>query len=911
MSSYLGQEFQVVQPTSAINAPLVAQVLAMKQQTYDSNKQKIQQTLDSFGGIDLLRDSDKAYLAAKLTEVTGKLNSYANRDLSQSFVADDLLGSVRQVANDPIILNAMENTQKFKSFQAQVNTIRDKKPELYSDVNYNFALENAGVNSYLEGKSDKINNLQYTNYVDVTSSALKKVKELKDLKGKKVIELPDPQNPGQIIKKSIDGLTDQEIFDYIPNILTPEESKQLTINGWAKYGGDLNLAQQNFKAYSTDLIGNIEENITNAKAIINNSAATTQQKKDAQLALTSYNKQKEQTQNELNSIDTTNTTELGGFLERNSWKYGVAAMGKAEWSTEYEKDDYYFAKFNMELDIVKEQRDQQKFEVDMQKAGLENLKLQKELGVDANGNPVVDSSAINFSAKEGELLQEINPYNDKTKEFNTVTSEMSNLISNAINSERTPDDIKVHYVSELQKRGYDANGNIIKGKEDIAAKYPKSLAMKAAFDASNAATIHGETAKALAGIELKRNNLAQEVDTAKVSGVFQAFSESPAKYVSTFKDLLEETELDSQSDLEETTAEQNATIAKKARNFVQANGGLENLQKTLEKDKRKLTEFSNIFDELYNRPRTVSGWAGRFVGSIVNPVYAGGLSSRKNLKEEAVANANNIMRERTLQNRNVSFNTGQIATIADENLRNRIVNMIPQTTQGATFNPKNPISFELTQSGDIKITQNRGFSDTTKGGYLNKPAEATVSREDAAYRELIRYVDLNDKMRGLDAERTNIKVKPTIPITYIDGSKKTILGKADQNMISLAPSVQKAFIAHPTNFLTQKRTQDVYTQVLKTKIAPEKVAQVVNIMSANLDKLVPEMRPFDGNWALNVSTSSGKTLIEGDTGIKYLEDDWAYIIKNYPQIVVSEGVLRYLNENPSEVDNLINTLNQE
>jgi len=907
MANYLGQTFVPNTPRTDENFNLWSQVAQMKQSTYNSNKSQLQQTLNVIGAQQLLRPQDTEYLAAKITDVTNKINSSANRNLADSNVTQELTSTISGIVADPYISDAIAQTAKFNNFQTQVNTIREKKPELFNNTNYEYALSNAGYEEYMKGDTNKIGTLSYTNYVDVTANSLKKIKELKDLRGKRVIETPDPQNPGQSIKRTIEGLTDKEIFDNIPGILTPEENQQLNINGWSKYKNNLQLAQQNFNATKSNLFSQIDEKAENAQAILNNSASTKQQKQQAQLHLDSYKKEKEQTNNELSAIDTNNITSLGGFLEKVGFKSNIATAAKSEWSTEYEKDDYWFAKRNLELDAAKELRAQEMFGVDIANKRLQGQKLQKELGVDANGNPLTTANAVTFSAKETELAAEINPYSDQEKEFSNVTNEMTTLISSAINSERTTSDIKNHYITELRKRGYDVNGNVIAGKESVAANYPKALAMKEAFDASNAGTIHGATAKALAGIELKRDNLSTEVSTAKVTGLTDSFKARPDVYVQTFRDLLSEAEIDSQSDLQESTAEELYPIVQQAQSFVKENGGWSNLKSVLQKDKTKLAEFADISDRLYKKPTTFGGNLVRGISAIVDPVYAGGRVARANLKEDAVKVSNNVLRQKTTTNQNISFNTAQVATIADKTVRQRLVNMIPQTSDTALFDPNNPMSFEKTPEGDIKIVQNKGYT-TGKAQTMLRDAEVIVSKDDAAFQELMKYVDINDRQRGLDAERTTIRVKPTMPITYIDGTQKTVLSKADENIRNISPSIQSFFRAAPDRYLTRKGTLDTYNIAFKNTISPEKITQLVKLMDENPEKLKAEIKPFDGNWAMSVTTSTGKSIHDGDIGIKYLNDDWAYLIKTYPQVITSEAVLRYLQESPEEVDSLINIL---
>lgn len=881
----------------------------MRQQKYDANKEKINQTVSAFTNMDILRPQDKEYLANRISTITNTVNSSGDRDLSQGAIADDILQTVQGVANDPIVQNAIVNTAKYKQFEAQTQQIRDKKPELYSDVNYSYALANAGVDQYLAGQTNSIGDLKYTNYTDVTTTALKKIKELKDLRGKQVIETPDPQNPGQMIKRSIDGLTDQEIFEYIPNILSPEESKQLDINGWSKYSGNLQAAQKNFNSYRTELFSNIDENIENYTAVLNSSTATTQQKKSAQSAVDAYKRQREQTDAQLSGVNINNPASIGSFLERNSWLQGIATMAKAGESVEISKDEYYFAKAGLELDIAKEERQKQMFGVDYEQKLLNIAKTQRELGVDAQGNPITSPGAVTVSAKEAGLIEEIDPYQNQLQDFKVVTDEMKGLITQAVNSDRTPDDAKEHYIAELRKRGYDATGTVIAGKEKIAAQTPPSLAMKQAFDASHLANIHGEVAKRLAGVEVKRNSLASEVGKNKTDGLVSAFKQNEDRYINIFRDNLEEAQVDSQSDLQEETGAQIGIIADKATKFIQDNGGWDNLKKVLQTDKRKLAEFSEISDQLNNRPKTYAGTVSNFISSAYSERSTGYLYGRDNLKTEAQKISNQRLREQTQRGESAFFNTAQVATIGDKTTREKIVNMLPQTADTQIFNPANPISFEKTPEGDIRVSQNKGYT-TGKSQTMLRDAEIIISSKDAAFKELTRYIDLSDRGRGLDAARTSVKVKPTVDAEYIDSTNKIVLNKVDSYINTLSPTVKQSFSTNPVWYLTKNRTNEAYKVALKGLVTEEDINRLTEALSSNINKLTPEMMPFDGNWALKVTTDKGKTIYNGDTGIKYLEDDWAYLVKTYPQVIASEAVLRYLKENPEEINSLINNLQQ-
>jgi hypothetical protein len=267
MANYLSKPIETLEPMKPINTQLVGQVLAAKQGQYNLAKQQINQTLDAFENLKVLRGQDQAYIEAKLTDLRAKLDNSAYKDLSDINLSDNLMSQIKTAAKDPFIVDAIANTAKFNNFQQQLAQLKEKKPELYNDANYAYAMWKGGVQDYIDGKSNGIGNLSYTNYTDLTEEHLKKLKTIKDLKGKRFIEQADGQ--GRIYRKEIDGLTDVEIQNYFGSILTSQELEQMKINGWAKYGQNPQEAQKLVSGYYNEKISWIDDQLKINQAKLN------------------------------------------------------------------------------------------------------------------------------------------------------------------------------------------------------------------------------------------------------------------------------------------------------------------------------------------------------------------------------------------------------------------------------------------------------------------------------------------------------------------------------------------------------------------------------------------------------------------------------------------------------------------
>jgi hypothetical protein len=873
MSNFLSQPVQYAKPPSDSNFELLSKVAMMQQQKYDVNHQQVQQTLDAFGAIKTLRAEDDEYIASKLNSITTQANTMGGNLANQS-MSNQFISKIKGAAQDPAILNAMEQTRKMQNYQKELATLKEKKPELYNDLNNSFALTQAGYSDYMEGKTDKLGTLSYNPYVDVTKSALEKVKQLKDIRGEQTLDVPvldSSGNPtGRTNKRTIKGLTEDEIFKYIPNILTSEEQSQLVIDGWGKYRGNMAGAQQQFKKYISDKESLIDTNIAAAKAVEANTANSEDKRKEAREVVKSLTGQKEQLKADMSSMNINSAVQLGGFLHTKEFQESIASMAQAKWSEEFGVDEYYFDKAN--LDLAYEKNEREKLEAE-QKAGT------------AVG--VVNPNAVSISEREGELPETLDPIGQLKGDYNGVYNDMISSTRAAYNSDKTTPEMKTQFKAEMNRMGYDENGVVI----DVAkaSKTSKASAFKLAFTESKMQYMHGDIAKKLSGLELKRSALANEFGGTTRESLAEGFKGNEDKYITSLKDEMETAIVDAQSDTFEDFAEEDMKKHKKAEAFVNANGGWGKLKSNLAKNPQKLEEFSNVLDELTKRTaRTIS-----------TNIF------RQSLKEDTKGLANEKLVQKVKDKKNIYFNTAEIATIGDKAAREKLINMLPQDANTALFEADKPISFYKNVDGSLTIMQNRGVTTGAKS-VANAPAKIIVDKEDATYQELMKYVDLTEKGRGLAADRTKIELKPQRPAQFIDDNKGTVLGRIDEQMKNLPPTTIKGlFTDFPANYLTKARTLEKYKRTLKGTVPEEQIEAFVDDLSSNMSSFKIKLMPFDNTWAIQLKNPEGDVLNEGSTGMTYLEDDVANLVENYPQTLIGDWVLRRLLKNPKEINTLL------
>lgn len=359
MANYLGSTYKPATPRTDENFALMVQVAQMKQSVYDTKKAQIQQTLDAFGNIDVLRDQDKEYIAAKLGSIRNDINSYGNRDLSQPGVGDELMSKIKVAAQDPFIQGAMEDAYKFRNFQQEVAQKQAKNDGSYNDVNYAYALNNSGYDEYMRGDKKRLGNLQYTNY----SNYDKKINDFViDLQNKKkdqtiqVQELDSNGNPtGAIIEQKISGLSPQQLRSVASTMLTPEDQKQIEIDGWYNNGGyDNPNIITNVKSVLNSDISQKDSRMKSIQIKLNAGGLSPEEKAMYETELTSLGAQKSSVEKNL-GILSTDPRAAATYLEQQKVIDNVVTRfaGLYTESQKKVKDDVYWAQKNYDLSLEK------------------------------------------------------------------------------------------------------------------------------------------------------------------------------------------------------------------------------------------------------------------------------------------------------------------------------------------------------------------------------------------------------------------------------------------------------------------------------------------------------------------------------------------------------------------------------
>ena len=109
----------------------MVQVGMHKQQLYDQGVQKIQSQIDNIAGLDIIHDSDRAYLQSKLDELTTNLRGVAAGDFSDQNLVNSVSGMTSQLIKDKNIQNQMFQQLHHLLHQLMFLDINNQKYQLF------------------------------------------------------------------------------------------------------------------------------------------------------------------------------------------------------------------------------------------------------------------------------------------------------------------------------------------------------------------------------------------------------------------------------------------------------------------------------------------------------------------------------------------------------------------------------------------------------------------------------------------------------------------------------------------------------------------------------------------------------------------------------------------------------------
>lgn len=264
MASAYGIIHDYGEPQSTFDAGLALQALQYKQQKYDANAIKIEQTLNQFGiqMNQLVRPEDREHLYQNVNKLVNSIQGLHGADLGKRGVTQGIIGHISQALDEQTITQ-LGNSAKIKNYFTSAEEYKEAG-EGYSDTNFRFGLDQAGYYDYMNNKTDSLGTLNYTPFNNVQQVYQDRFDKMSQVEEGVTVNIPT--GDGYFVKKTKKGLTEEEIRANVLNTLTPDQRKQLQINAWATYGqGDKEAAQAAYQPYLNTKVEKLESKITRLK----------------------------------------------------------------------------------------------------------------------------------------------------------------------------------------------------------------------------------------------------------------------------------------------------------------------------------------------------------------------------------------------------------------------------------------------------------------------------------------------------------------------------------------------------------------------------------------------------------------------------------------------------------------------
>lgn len=882
MANYTSRPIELTPITSNINFPLIQQVLAVKQSKYDQANQNVKQGISTLENIKVLRPEDQEYIDLKINNLVNDLNGMADKDLSNGSVSDGYYNAIQSVTRDPIVGDAIANTMKYSSFQQSMQKLQEKDPSKVNSVNYQYAVEKAGMNEYLEGKTNKLGEFRYNSYSDYNKNLLDRLKVIKDLKGDQEIQIQGTGDNGiplgQIQVKKLSGLTAQEIVNYVPGMMTGEDEMQMRIDGWYESKVNPQGVEAQFNTYKSQKVNDFDTEISEQRAIIGNSTNSNDKISEANLKLRALEAQKESF---LKNTENTNLELKGYVSKQGEYIKSISEMAASTWSVSYKKDDVYFA--NEDLRI---------------KARTLALKEAENAGQ--------DNLNITVSPDNSVLQQEVNFADNLIKEHDNRERAVVETVQSVFNLSTIPQSIKNDFTAKMASMGYNTDGTIKDPNRPV--KYDRITAMTKAFEESNMNIVDPEASKQLLHQKALADNIAQDYDNT-YGTVVQDYFKTAGNIDDFVEELATSTEPTTGFNIFGSVLRPGSVNVSggrgKLRQFLNKVGS-NNIAKILAEDPSKAKEFVNILKDISSIGSLESRSGFRELGrrligapSITNSAseILDSIESRTNQK------INEVSRQRGL----MSFGTANVVNISNPKMVTSIVNSLDQSQVTNLFDQKKPISVRVRNEGNERkmiIEQNKGI---TSAGKVIPAAKIEVDSQDPAFLMLNNLIDLNETNRGLDASRSNTTILSNKRPNFIQSTDKPTVGKLSAYLARSVPQSyfeNGSLLARPEAYLTKESTRQTYRTGLAGKYSAEEIENIVSNLTANIGNYQLEVSPMDNNWVLNLKTRDNVSIRKGRVGQQYLEPEFIDLVNNYPQTLIMDYFLQNLREDRSNLNQI-------
>jgi len=246
----------------------LTKALMYKQGEFDRKQAQTQAFINQYASnMDLVKPEDREYFMERLKGLVDTVNEVGTGDLSEPGVAEKLTSYISSAA-DKNVLNGYYSTLAYRDYEAEWEKIREESPELYSDANYQYGLQNF-YNWISDGQTGTSVSSYKNNRIGAGVGDVNPFVNISEIANERLQEIEpntyvtfDPTTSRFTFRKTTgEEITDTQIISALESTLStdPRIAKQMEINAWSQYG---HISDSDFgesvRTYYGDIVGQLD-----------------------------------------------------------------------------------------------------------------------------------------------------------------------------------------------------------------------------------------------------------------------------------------------------------------------------------------------------------------------------------------------------------------------------------------------------------------------------------------------------------------------------------------------------------------------------------------------------------------------------------------------------------------------------
>lgn len=329
------------EPTYSRDFQLINSVLSYKQNGLETNRAKLQSLYNEYPALQVKKGVDQKYIEDRLHQVKDIANKYASMDISDPNFASSIASNISQVLDDKV-KTAVLSTKRMQAEDAEWEEMKKSKPELYSQLNHQYAVSKSDRERYLLSKDvgdTYAGGADFIEHRDISKKFMDNLPKIQEALKAKWVQTGPKEGFFQSLS-NMEAVDRNAMEGVLSNLMDDKDLQQIRINAWGTYD---NLpeaeVEEKYNAYFQEKEDDVEEQINNANTLLATKTGaqaeslkaliTTLEDKKQAISSNTYDKLKESLKDRAFSTAYTTLYKeefMGGFLD--AYSYGPRELSR-------------------------------------------------------------------------------------------------------------------------------------------------------------------------------------------------------------------------------------------------------------------------------------------------------------------------------------------------------------------------------------------------------------------------------------------------------------------------------------------------------------------------------------------------------------------------------------------------------